>query len=136
MEFKCSCYTAERFEKLAKMLVKKEIAEIVEEKILKDDDGQVRERTCKYDLAVGDWGETMVRVRWWENIPLDRASIQMTNEALDALLESATVMALLIQTGQKISKNGHGLNLKDLEKALIALSKDLDIKEGDIEVIP
>ena len=136
MELKCSCTTAERFEELAKMLVKKEIAEVIEEKIERDEDGQIRERTCKYDIFIGDWGETFVRVRWWENKPLDRASIQMSHEALDALLESTTVMALMMQLGQKVSKNGHGPNSKELEALLTKAIKRLSGEDDNIEVLP
>jgi hypothetical protein len=138
MELRCSCITADYFEKFPKMLVRKEIAEIAEEKIIKDDNDELRERSCKYKIFIGDWGEEYAIVRWWKNVPLDRASIQMTHEALDAILESATVMALLIRTGQQISKNGHGFNLQDISRSLMALAKteQVDIKEGDIEVVP
>jgi hypothetical protein len=136
MELQCSCRTAERFETIAKALVNEGIAEVLEETFKNDTDGKVRERVCKYEVAIGDWGETTVYVRWWENKELDRASIQMSHEALDALLESTTVMARMMQLGQKISKNGHGVSSEDLKKTLKNIIKQLSGEEEEIEVVP
>ena len=140
MELQCSCTTARRFEKIAQALVKQDIAWIESQKVEREDEkdpnSPVRTRVCRYEIAVGDWGETTIFVRWWEDRIHDRASIQMSHEAFDALLESTTVMSLMMQLGQKVSKNGHGVNVNDLKNLLMkAIEKEGGIKDEKIDVV-
>jgi hypothetical protein len=135
VELKCSCHTAHKFEGLATALVDKKIAKVVKYDDKKSAKGVVEKCVKEYEIAIGDWGETTVIVRWWYDLLNDRASIQMSHEALDALLDSVTVMCLMMELGQKVNKNGHGVNSDDLKAVLKKAIKQLAGKEEEIEVV-
>ena len=138
MELRGSVHTIRQFEYVAKELVKNDMARVLklEQPIMSYRDGGAKEWVVVYQVFVGDDGWGRVNVRFWYDSGEDRASIRISQEGVDLLLQSATVVGLMLKMGKKVSKNGSGVNLYELEGLLKKATFNLTGKEENIEIQP
>jgi hypothetical protein len=134
MELKSTCHTIRQFEVILKELVKNRMAEVAKD-VTTNKEGGEKQEVRVYQIFVGEDAFWRVNVRFWYDTEYDRASIKMTQEGVDALLQSATVMSLMFQLGQKVSKNGHGINMDELEKLIKKATVTVLGKEEPIEIV-
>jgi hypothetical protein len=110
MEYTSACHSIRQVEMLPKLLVKQGMAEVVKEEGKESDAVFVR----VYHILVKD-EIVPVNVRFWYDRRYDKASFKMSDEGFAMILQSATVMSWMFRLGKKVSKNGHGINMDELE---------------------
>ena len=120
MEYTATCHAIRQIELLPKLLVKNDMAEIVKSK--ESPDGKVRSR--KYCIFVGD--ELEVNVRFWYDERYDKACFKLSDQGIEAILQSGTVMSGMVKLGKNISKNGNGFNMNDLVDLMGTTLKKLE----------
>jgi hypothetical protein len=120
MEYTATCHAIRQIELLPKLLVKNDMAEIVKSK--ESPDGKVRSR--KYCIFVGD--ELEVNVRFWYDERYDKACFKLSDQGIEAILQSGTVMSGMVKLGKNISKNGNGFNMVDLVDLMGTTLKKLE----------
>jgi hypothetical protein len=133
MELKSTCHTIRQFEPILKELVKNKMAEVAKDVTVDKANGEKQEVRV-YQVFVGEDAFWRVNIRVWYDTEYDRASIKMTQEGVDMLLHSATVMSLMFMLGQKVSKNGHGINMDELEALIKKATLKVTGKEENIEI--
>jgi hypothetical protein len=125
MEYPAPCHSIREIEKIPKLAVKLGLAEIVKEEGSETDSVFTR----VYHILVKD--EIMpVNVRFWYDRRYDKASFKISSEGLAMIMQSMTVLSFLTKLGKKMSTNGHGVNMDDLEgvlKEALARLPDKDI---------
>lgn len=134
MELKGTCHTIRQFETILKELTNNKMAEVAKDVTTKKENGE-RQEVRVYQVFVGEDAFWRVNVRVWYDTEYDRASIKMTQEGVDMLLQSATVMSLMFKLGQKVNKNGHGINMDELEKLIRKATVTVTGKEESIEIV-
>jgi hypothetical protein len=133
MELKSTCNTIWQFEDVLKELVKNDMAEVVKDVSVPKENGE-KEEVRVYQVFVGQDAFWRVNIRVWYSTTYDRASIKMTQDGLDMLLQSATVISLMFKLGQKVSKNGNGINMNELETLIKKATIKVTGKEENIEI--
>jgi hypothetical protein len=112
MDYSGTCHAVREIELLARLLVREGYAELVKDA----HDGNRNVSIRKYRILVGN--EYEVNARFWYNQSLDKAIFKITDEGIDAILQSGTVVVGLLNIGKTINKNGHGFNMSDLADAV------------------
>jgi hypothetical protein len=132
MQLDSTCNTIRQWERIAKELYANDLADIVHHESVPKSNGE-KEEVIVYQIFIRDVLEP-VKVRFWYNTEFDKACFKISQQGMDLLLQSTTVMSLMFKLGQTVNKNGHGINMDDLEALMKKATVKLTGKEEKFEI--
>lgn len=135
MKLTGTCNAVAQFEGICDELVKQKMARL--DKCKKDVDS--KSYVNVYEVFVGEDGWS-VQVRFWYNNITDHASVSISSEGIELLLQATTVIGLMNRLGKVVKSNGNGVDLNELEgllrKALVVMTgeeKNIQLDTGDTD---
>lgn len=132
MQLEGTCNTIRQWERIAKELYDNNLADIVHRERVPKASGE-KEETIVYHIFVKDVLEP-VKVRFWYNTEHDTACFKISQQGMDLMLQSTSVLSLMVKLGQKVNKNGHGINMDELEALMKKATTELTGKPEDIHI--
>ncbi len=132
MQLDSTCNTIRQWERIAKELYDNDLADIVHRESVPKENGE-KEEVIVYHIFIKDVLEP-VNVRFWYNTEFDKACFKISQQGMDLLLQSTTVMSLMFKLGQRVNKNGQGIHMDELEALMRKATVKLTGKDEKFEI--
>ena len=132
MIFRSSCMAIGYVDSVLDELVKQGMARVIKSGKDKHHNGTY---INEYAVYVGEDGWA-VNVKLWFNNLKNCAEVRISTEGMELLIEAVTVVSLMKRLGRTISKNGNGVNQKDLEELIRMAITQATGNEEKLEIIP